>query len=423
MPEGKIQMTSEQSKSGAKAQGTGKKKAKSRKGRPRRPSLDESLKNAEKAYRLLHKLYQDFVFPARKGSAKTRTASEPRDSHSKPMTIQFQPDGDASGFARQWIDTLRSVSPDSEACRSYAKGRVYCYHCDSIECEHTSPPDHLSVFSGFTPTGFPVWSDFISKVLEAGDPRIDDLIREDSEIVALCQARDTLKEEQLPIFGKESGLYQILGQLIVGYLPLPRGNNNRTVITVQAVRCLDRGKSRLFLNVVGKTPFNDNLVDHLRTSPEPELEGLFKTAEKKLRASKYKPQNRTAGAPALERAALSILRHLGRGIERTNRRSRRRTRHAAQRGTERPAVGLALKDIEKAQPERFLYDEINNTFIVAGPKWRIHVFGHDGRHVTSMILNRESFQKRLDTRRWRYATPEEMKTTLAKVEAMGKRET
>lgn len=412
-------MTSEPSDSRSSRRNSKKKKAKKRGSGPKRISLEESVKSAEKAYRLLHRLYQQFVEPRGK---KSRSSSPPPDSRDTSMSIQFRPDGDAAEFARQWIDTLRSAAPDSETCPSYAKGHVYCYHCDSIDCEHACPPDHLSVFNGFTPTGFPVWSDFISKVLEAGDPRIDDLIREDSEIVALCQDRETLKEEQLPVFGKDSGLYRILGQLIVGYLPLHRHDDSRIAITVQAVKCLDHGRTRLFLNVVGRTPDNQNLADWFRINPDPELEGLFRSAEKKLRASRHKPQGGVNGNNGLEEAALPILRHLGRGIERTNRRSRRRTRHAAKRGTERPAVGMALKDMEKAQPDRFLYDESNNTFIVAGPKWRIHVFGQDGRHVTSMHLNRESFQKRLDTRRWRYATQEEMNSTRSNVEAMVKRD-
>ncbi|MFH1999044.1 MAG: hypothetical protein ABIK28_05140 [Planctomycetota bacterium] len=415
-------MTSDRSDPRRKSPAPYRKNAGGRKEPQKRDSLEENVKKAEKAYRILYALYNDSLSPDARNAAKAQEAKGQNAGESPSLTIRFQPDGDATAFARQWIETIRSDRPDSEACRSFAKGHVYCYHCDSIQCEHTSPPDHLSVFSGFTPTGFPVWIDFISKVLEVGDPRIDDLVREESEIVALCQSKESLMEELLPVFGKESGLYRILGQLIVGYLPLPRASAGRTVVTVQAVQCLDQGRPRLFLNLIGKTPSHENIVDYLRVSPEPELEGLLKTAEKKLRAAKYKPSTRSAGSGGLETAILTILRHLGRSIERTNRRNRRRTRHATQRGSERPAVGLALKDIDKAQPDRFLYDEIHNTFIVVGPKWRIHIFGQDGRHVTSMHLNRDSFQKRLDTRRWRFATPEEMQSTLSKVDAVGKRD-
>ncbi|MBU0754034.1 MAG: hypothetical protein KJ645_02775 [Planctomycetes bacterium] len=160
------------------------------------------------------------------------------------------------------------------------------------------------------------------------------------------------------------------------------------------------------LNLIGQTPEGVNLVDFLKQSPEPGLEGPIRAARQKLEALRFSPQGRNISA-AFQRSILSILRHLGNGIERLDRQRRRRTRHAAQRGAERPAVGMALKDLAKVQADRILYDELHHTYIVAGPKWRIHVFGPDGRQVTSMQIKREGFQKRLDLKRWRYATPKE----------------
>jgi len=78
------------------------------------------------------------------------------------------------------------------------------------------------------------------------------------------------------------------------------------------------------------------------------------------------------------------------------------------RRAERPAVGLALKDLKKAQQDRILFDEKHRTFIVIGPKWRVHVFGHDHKHVTSMALDKEGVRKRIDTKRWRYMSGEEI---------------
>jgi hypothetical protein len=325
-----------------------------------------------------------------------------------PLTLTFHPGGEASEFARALVDAFRANGGAVQKSTPFIRGRVYCFHCDTASCEHAVPTDHLSVFSGYTPTGFPVWTEFFSVVLDTKDPRIDDLVKEDADIVALCQDMERLKEEQLQIFGKESPIYDIRGQVAAGYLTIPR--QSRTAITVQAVRCRVKGKTTMELNVIGRTPEGVDLVEHLKLEPDPELTGLFKAARKRLGELRYR-----AGNGSRDAAVLSILRKLGRGIERTQRRSRRRTRHASARRTERPAVGLAMKDIKTARSDHFLCDELHHTFIVVGPKWRIHVFGHDGRHVTSMTLNKESFQRRLDQRRWRYATKAEMTSIREKV--------
>lgn len=361
--------------------------------KPAKRKLPSPMSRAIKIHGLLRDLHMDLV----RG-----------DGEKEILNLAFHPSGEPADFARELLDAFRANGSVHQEPPSFIPGRVYCFHCDTAACEHAFPEDHLSVFSGYTPTGFPVWTEFFSVVLESGDPRIDDLVKEEADIVALCQGKERLKEEQLRIFGKESPTYDIRGQVAAGYLSIPR--QSRTALTVQAVRCKVKGKRRTELNVIGRTQEGVDLVEHLKLEPDPELSGHFKAARKRLGELRYR-----AGKGPQDAAVLSVLRRLGRGIERTQRRSRRRTRHASVRRTERPAVGLAMKDIETAQADHFLYDELHHTYIVAGPKWRIHVFGQDGRHVTSMSLNKESFQRRLDQRRWRYATKGEMTAIRKKV--------
>jgi hypothetical protein len=386
-----------------------------------------------------------------------------RDGGDEAVPITFIPDGDGEAFARRLVDVIRARGDGRGGVTSFEEGRVFCYNCESTACGHAAPPSHLSVFQGYTPTGLPLWNEFISVLHERRDERIDDLVDDSAEVVALWQKSIELKSEQLRVFGRTSALYDILGQVVAGYLPLPRGfgaparngrpgsarranGRGRMAVTVQIVRCLTRNRPRLRLNVIGRVDAESaaassdvlqgcgDLVDLLKLEPERDLEGLFRRARRKLEEIELKLRSdRDGGEPASARsspataapgrrgrprkrfnrgdcleAVTPLLTRLARGIESIYRRRRRRTRHASDRREARPAVGLALKDLENAHPDRVLFDELEHTFIAVGPKWRVHVFGRDGRHVTSLVLSKEGFQKRIATRRWRYTTRDEM---------------
>jgi len=401
-----------------------KRSRKKSKRRPRPGSLGTETALAEEVFRLLKEIY-DVI------ESKRRDECEP-DAVGEALMIPFDPERESSAFARHLIDTFQAHLTGPQDPPPYLDGRLYCFNCESATCEHSRPPNQLSVFAGYQPTGYPEWAELYSVLLERRDARIDDLIADPPGIVALYQGPNELKEEQLGVFGRESALYDILGQVVAGYLPLPRGKGRmRTALTIQAVRAFDGRSTRLRLNLIGGVVDSSpqrgvahgktwtDLVDLLRLEPDPELEGHLSRARRKLdevgRKSRVSGRSGAADSrrkPGMKReeritAVRSILNRLARGIEAMDRRQRRRTRHAMIRRTERPAVGLALKDLEHAAPERLLFDELEATFVVIGQKWRTHVFGRDGRHVTSLVLDREGFQKRLDTRRWRYATREE----------------
>jgi hypothetical protein len=46
--------------------------------------------------------------------------------------------------------------------------------------------------------------------------------------------------------------------------------------------------------------------------------------------------------------------------------------------------------------------------IVLGPRGRAHAFTPEGKHVTSLILDRDALSRRLARRRWRPATRAEI---------------
>lgn len=394
-----------------KDQSDRKKKATHKGPRP----LGREMAQAEKIYGELLDLYRSIL-----GEERT-------ESGSKPLPFSFDPGGDGAAFARRLIDALEARAAARNESGPFVAGRVYCYHCESSSCDHARPTDHLSVFAGYAPTGQTEWVGFSSLLLDRRDGRIDAVIDESPEkVVAIRQGPGELKNEQLRVFGRESMIYDIVGQVAAGYLPLPRGREQgRCAVTIQAVRTLDNNLPRLRINVIGRIPRlggadqarSDDLLDFLKLEPEPELEGHFGRARKKLEELDLKFRFSDPPGPARrkrlsasERAAAvrPVLTRLARGIESVFRRRRRRTRHAIERRAERPAVGMALKDLGKCHPDRVLFDELDRTFVVLGPKWRTHVFGRDGRHVTSMVLNRDGVRKRIDTRRWRYTTREEI---------------
>ncbi len=388
---------------------------KSRKSR-RRATLADGLVRAEAIHDLLRALYSDFALPSDGAAAEEEqpASSSPGDG---PLPLSFDPEEGPSAFARRLLDALLARSPERGDGSAFAEGRIYCYHCESSHCSHTLPPSHLSVFSGYTPTGYPEWAEFVTLLLARRDPRIDG-ITENSQngVAALSEDNSLLKADQLKVFGKESSLYDICGQVTAGYLPLPRSEpRSRMAATFQVVRCLVDGRPRLRLNVIGSLPGGANLVDFLKTASEPALKGLIRSAQKKLGELELKHRlGRSRFNPAVVQP---VLTRLARGIERIYRRRRRRTSHAMSRGSERRAVGMALNDFKKAGVDRIFFDEREQTFIVAGPKWRIHVFSPAGRHVTSLTLNREGVQRRIDTRRWRYTTAEEIEKIREQIDA------
>ena len=354
------------SRSGSKS-GFGDRKLRS--GDERSEAIAQGMIRAEKIYRILKDLSVRLL--PRGQTPKT------------PIRILLDPEASPSDFARHLVESILASGPKAPSgTHAFTLGRIYCYHCDSNDCEHAAPPDHLSVFRGYLPTGYPLWDGLSTVLLDQGDSRIDALVDEhEPEVLARDQHRGELKSEQLKVFGRDSRLYDILGQVVAGYLPLPRGQaGGRLAVTFQTVRCLERSRWRFRLNVLGRLPDGTDLAKHLLLEPEIALDGLLGRTRKRLEELELRrmPPG-TFDHP--DHPVRPLLTQLARGVERIYRRQKRRTRHAADRRHDRPQVGLALKDLKRAGRERFYHDERKGTFIVIGPKWRIHVFGEDGLHV------------------------------------------
>jgi hypothetical protein len=86
------------------------------------------------------------------------------------------------------------------------------------------------------------------------------------------------------------------------------------------------------------------------------------------------------------------------------------TEHFEQRHVQgdRP-TGQALSDARGIEPSNLFIDNETGLFVVHGPRGRIHIFLQDGARHTSFRSTRANTQLRLNTRRWRLATPEEFR--------------
>ncbi len=330
------------------------------------------------------------------------------------LSLHLQPEaGDGTEIFDQIAGAIREHAAGLEGFR---RGRIYCYWCGRSDCEHAFPPRPTAVFSGYSSTGIPLWHDFVQTLIDAGDERVDRLFARPRRPIALVQSGRELKRELLHAFGRSSKTYDVLGQVVAGYFNAGRryepGREHEQdyAVTLQIVESRTRrGRFRLDINVVRTLP--DPAADGPGADRDPALaaalryaEGRVKEIERKvLEASGSEARTRILGEiPKILRRTAAIL-------DRTDRQSRRRTRHRDERGESRAQVHKAHEDLLAARPGEIFYDEYRRTLIVLGDRHRVHAFAPDGRHVTTFTMQRESIDRRLRTRRWRPALGEEIR--------------
>lgn len=281
-------------------------------------------------------------------------------------------------------------------------GRVFCYRCDRADCEHAAPPRPQSVFAGFSPTGQPQWTDLAQALLEAKHERVDELFSSAAPL-GLVQPGRELKARLLHPFGKSSKTYDVLGQLVAGHF----GGIPGSALTVQAVESRSpEGGTRLTLNRIGSeaSAWLDEHPDHGFAQAFQVSRGRIAQIENEVSAATVSAARRSE----LMRKIPGILHDLRRVLERSGRQTERRTKHAIERRRENRPTHAAIHDAWAAADGDLLADEARGTMIVLGPRGRAHAFTPEGRHVTSLILDREALSRRLARKRWRPATPAEI---------------
>ncbi len=311
---------------------------------------------------------------------------------------------DASASPALLSGTAEALRRTSARADPIAAGRVFCYRCDGADCEHAAPPRPRSVFAGFSPTGQPQWTDLAQALLEAKHERIDELFSSTAPLGLVRPGRE-LKARLLPPFGKSSKTYDVLAQLVAGHF----GGSGAPVsaLTLQAVESRSpEGGTRLTLNRIGSeaSAWLDDHPDNAFAQALQAARGRLAQIESDLAGGGVSAARRSE----LMRKIPGILHDLRRALERSGRQSERRTKHAVERRRENRPTHAAIHDAWAAADADLLADETRGTMIVLGPRGRAHAFTPEGRHVTSLILDREALSRRLARRRWRPATPAEI---------------
>lgn len=302
---------------------------------------------------------------------------------------------------------------------AYQHGRLYCYRCESSRCLHSVPPRPSCVFAGYAPTGLPRWEELPQFLLELRHPDVERLYNpQGGDFLTAFLDPEFLKHRQLDIFGRESKTYDILGQIVFGYLDLVPPDSTvakaeRIAMTLQAVesRRLD-GSPRLDLNVLARFADGSPVLDSLSGGPPANRRIFGAVLEARHRIASLTPKNSNLRKPLPQEVcsrAQEILRRTARTLEHVGRQTARRTSHAETRPREQRPTSKALQDAAAAPQEKILRDVYRRTIVVLGPRNRVHVFSPEGRHVTSLLLDAECIQHRLKKQRWQPMELEEIR--------------
>jgi hypothetical protein len=111
-------------------------------------------------------------------------------------------------------------------------------------------------------------------------------------------------------------------------------------------------------------------------------------------------KRRASSLPDTASLVADILQGLARKLEKVGRQRGRRTAHAEEHRIKNRPTSKAWQDAFGAAEGSVLWDKHERTFVVLGPRNRVHVFSRQGRHVTSLLLASEAVRSRKRRKRW-----------------------
>ncbi len=312
------------------------------------------------------------------------------------------------------LTALRGQVADAiRGSTAFLEGHVYCFFSASPDGPHSRPPHPADVFAGFSPNGRPAWISFTNLCLARGEPRVDRLFGEPPELIALVIPADTLAGELLPGFGRDSLAWRLHGQVVCGLIPRdlnPRTRSaDRVALTLQIIETQQPGgRGRLRLNILGLSP--EAIAEAAAAADPTSSAEAFRRLVRATRERVDQLGRRAALAARrgetfdLADQVSALLVRLRSDVLRVFRARDHRTLHAEERhrSGERPTA-QALTDALAASDGRLLHDGQKDTWVVLGPRLRVHVFSRAGRHVTSLELEPHEVARRVDLGRWRPA--------------------
>ncbi len=329
--------------------------------------------------------------------------------------------GRGEGRREQMDEALKSLETHiDDAIASHAAfcpGVVYSFFVEGADPATGSPPTPRDVFCGYSETGVPKFCSLLDFAIEKKDSGVEELASDKGRVVILKSAREDLVEDRLPDFERRNRAYDIRGQVVLGYFhQRTEAGPERFAVTVQLVRSSTRSRAvRLGLNVIGQLPDGQPAYKLILEQPEHPLARLIHNSDRSL-ARINQELKRLPVAKRLSHAAAAaegILADMTLGQERHTRRESWRTSHAQKRAKtgERP-TGCARADLGRAKTNHVLLDLAAKTFVILGPKGRIHVFNDGGKHVTSLQLEKRAIEQRMAKKRWMTLEPEDAQGVL-----------
>lgn len=305
----------------------------------------------------------------------------------------------AAGTAVEQIcRRLREVREHEKALRP---GAVYSYFAGSSHADGCRPTEPRHVFDGYSSTGKPNFSDFVTMAIERKDPNIDRLLAGEDVILTRVTMGRVLRTQQLAEFGGNSPVFKILGQVDAGLFRV-LGAAGKCAFSFQLLRGTTlEGRVRLRLHAVGA-------VDPMDLA-DPALMQILSRFQRQLDAEALRLQGQSQQGEVDEEAfVLPLLNDLARQLQSRTRSAGRRTQHGLERSEEgqRP-TSRAYPDAGEASDDSILWDLDQGTIVVLGGKGRVHVFTPHGKHVTSVMMQGSAIERRRHMGRWRLAEPEE----------------
>jgi hypothetical protein len=304
----------------------------------------------------------------------------------------------AGAAVDQILGRVREVREHEQALRP---GSVFCYFHGSANAEGCRPTEPRQVFDGYTSTGRPKFSDFVTMAIERKDPQIERLLAGDDVVLTHVTMGRVLRTQQLAEFGQHSPVYKILGQVDAGLFRV-LGREGRCAFSFQLLRGTTlEGRPRLRMHAVSSV----DLMDVADPSVLHTLSRFQRHLDEEALRLSGKQSN---GEVDEEEFVLPLLQELAERLRGRHMRESRRTQHAIERSEEgqRPTP-KAYPDASEAADDQILYDTEKNTIVVVGPKGRVHVFTPQARHVTSVMMQGSAIHARRQQGRWREAEPDE----------------
>jgi hypothetical protein len=309
----------------------------------------------------------------------------------------------AAGTAvEQILKRVREVREHEKALRP---GAVYCYFAGSSATEGTRPTEPRQVFEGYSSTGKPIFTDFVTMAIERKDPQIDRLLAGEELVLTRVAMGRVLRTQQLAEFGAQSPIYRILGQVDAGLFKV-LGAAGKCAFSFQLLRGTTlEGRIRLRMHAVGA-------VDPMDLA-DPAVLQILSRFQRRLdvEAMRLEGQQKQAGETAEvdeEAFVRPLLEDFARQLQSRSRSAARRTQHGLERSeTGQRPTSRAYPDAGEAADADILWDVDQGTVVVLGAKGRVHVFTADAKHVTSVVMPGDAVGRRRNMGRWRLAEPEE----------------